>query len=131
MLFKNGSFVYINFDDERLFDIQAKDLNVLMEAFYALNGDVEQIILDEIQNVPGWELFVSRLCETKKVIVTGSNANLLSKEFATYLTGRYIEFTIYHFSFREYLVYKGLSLEYYETETRAKIKTALQDYISV
>ena len=51
LLAKGHSFGYINFDDERLVGITSKDLNNILEAFYSLYGDVEYIILDEIQNV--------------------------------------------------------------------------------
>src|SRR3989344_9056285 len=84
---------YINFVDERLINIRTEDLDRVMQAFYELYGDVEFIILDEIQQVQGWELFANRLRRTKKVIITGSDSKLLSGELATHLTGRHIDFT--------------------------------------
>lgn len=129
LLYKGQNFAYINFDDERLYGLEARDLNNVLEAFYGLYGDVKNIVLDEIQNVGGWELFVNRIRESKKVIVTGSNANLLSKELATHLTGRYVEFTVYPFSFREFLKYKNAEPDVYSTKSIAKTKNLLGEYI--
>ncbi|MFQ6089206.1 MAG: ATP-binding protein [Candidatus Methanofastidiosia archaeon] len=117
---------YINFDDERLIGIKTEDLNKILQAFYELYGDVKIIILDEVQNVKGWELFVNRLRRTKKVIITGSNSKLLSGELATHLTGRYIDFTLYPFSFRETLNFKP---NIYLTEHKAKVRNHLNKQI--
>ncbi len=92
---------YINFVDERLINLKTEDLDKVMQAFYELYGDIEFVILDEIQQVPGWELFANRLRRTKKVIITGSDSKLLSGELATHLTGRHITFVLYPFSFKE------------------------------
>jgi hypothetical protein len=97
---------YINFDDERLAEAKTEDLNKVLQAFYELYGDPDVIILDEIQNVPGWELFVSRTRETKKVIITGSNSKMLGGELSTHLTGRHIDLQLYPFSFREAITFK-------------------------
>jgi len=126
----------INFDDETLYGIKAKGLNLVLKSFYELYGtDLEYIILDEIQNVAGWELFANRLRRTKKVIITGSNSNLLSGELATHLTGRYIDFTLFPFSYREFLIYNDVSLEElksyeYSTDTSAIAEKMLEEYIA-
>src|SRR3989338_2363915 len=99
LLAKGSPFGYINFDDERMAGIRSEDLNTLLEAFYELSPDVDTIILDEVQNVSHWELFANRLRRTKKVIVTGSNSKLLSGELSTHLTGRYVDLTLFPFSF--------------------------------
>jgi hypothetical protein len=101
--------VYLNFDDERL-ALSQNELNLALECFHELYSDFDIIILDEVQNVPGWELFVNRLRRTKKVVVTGSNAKLLSQELSTHLAGRHIDFTLFPFSFREYLRMHGADL---------------------
>jgi len=129
LLFRGQPFAYINFDDERLYGFAARELNKVLEAFYGLYGDVKNIILDEIQNVEGWELFVSRIRENRKVIVTGSNANLLSREMATRLTGRYVEFAVYPFSFREFLKYRKTEADVYSTRSIAQAKNLLREYI--
>lgn len=92
---------------------------------------MEYIVLDEIQNVPRWELFLTRLRKTKKVIIMGSNSKLLSGELATYLTGRHIDFTLFPFGFREYLKYKGLEIarDGLTTKERARLFNELNDYL--
>lgn len=104
-LLQSKDFCYINFDDERFYGLQAGDLNDLLLVSIELFGEKEYFLFDEIQNIPGWELFLNRLRRTKKIVITGSNANLLSGELATHLTGRYLDFQILPFSFREMLRY--------------------------
>ncbi len=126
------AFPYINFDDERLIDFQTKDFDSLLEAFYELHGDFDTIVLDEIQNIKGWELFVNRLRRTKKVIITGSNSRLLSGELATTLTGRHIDFVLFPFNFKEYLIYKGVSFSQrslFSTKSVGLLKKALEEYL--
>jgi predicted AAA+ superfamily ATPase len=73
-------------------------------------GKMNFIFLDEIQNILSFEKLVDGLFATRNtdVYITGSNANLLSGELATLLSGRYIEISIIPFSFREYLEIRGL-----------------------
>lgn len=124
---------YINFDDERLANITTKDLDLVIQSFYELYGsDLEYFIFDEIQNVPHWQLFVSRLRQNKKIIITGSNARLLSGELATHLTGRYYSFTLYPFSFAEFLSWKNVQLgenDWHITESRAQLRTEFSEYL--
>lgn len=133
LLFKGKKYGYVNFDDERLAGIEKSNLNKILEALYSLEGKgLEYIILDEIQNVSGWELFVNRLRRTKKVIITGSNAKFLSGELATHLTGRYIDVELFPFSFREVLVFKDRELKgEYTTKEIAGIKNELEEYIKI
>ncbi|MBP1357366.1 MAG: ATP-binding protein [Sulfolobus sp.] len=130
LLSRTKSYARVNFDDERLMGINAQELNKVLEAIYSLKGNVEVIILDEIQNVPGWELFVSRLRESKKVIVTGSNATLMSREIATYMTGRHIDLTLYPFSFSEFLEYNKIMFNG-GTRTLGIVKKALEEYMTI
>ncbi|MBS3088830.1 ATP-binding protein [Candidatus Pacearchaeota archaeon] len=130
LLEKESKFAYINFDDERLSELKGEDLNKVLESFYELYGDVDYIILDEIQNIPKWELFANRLRRTKKVILTGSNSNLLSGELATHLTGRYIDIKLFPFSFKEFLSYKGVDISNaYTTREKARIFNYLNEYL--
>ncbi len=117
---------YINFVDERLISMKTDDLDRVLQAFYELYGDFEFIILDEIQQVHGWELFANRLRRTKKVIVTGSDSKLLSGELATHLTGRHIDFTLYPFSFGETV---GSRVNAYSIREIAKAKNELKKYV--
>ena len=130
-LLRNEEYGYINFDDERIMGFNVKDFDKVMEAFYELYGKIENIILDEPHNIRGWELFVNRLRRTKKVIVTGSNSKMLSGELATHLTGRHIDFTLYPFSFREFLTYNDFEFgDYITTAKMGLIKNLLRDYFS-
>jgi len=130
LIAKGKFFGYINFDDERLTGIKAEDLNKILEAFYELYGDIEYVILDEIQNVKKWELFVNRLRRTKKVIITGSNSKLLAGELSTYLTGRYIDITLHPFSFREFLdISRVKKQKIYTTKEKAQIFKLLDEYL--
>jgi predicted AAA+ superfamily ATPase len=94
---------YFNFEDERLVTFTTEDFEVLHQAFISLYGSQKNFYLDEIQNIPNWELFVRRMYNAGcKIYITGSNANLFSEELGTRLTGRYISLDIYPISFAEF-----------------------------
>lgn len=104
MLLKDKEFAYFNFDDESLPGEDKLDLNELMSELRQAYGETKNILFDEIQNLPKWELFVNRLHrEGYNLVLTGSNARLLSKELATHLTGRHIPIQILPFDFSEIL----------------------------
>lgn len=69
------------------------------------------LLLDEVQEIPGWEKAINSLLENTDtdIYVTGSNSKLLSSEISTYLTGRYISIPVYTLSFAEYLEFKKSS----------------------
>ena len=101
-------FNFINFEDPRLSAFEVNDFFKL-EKIFGRRGGSELFFFDEIQNVDGWEKYVRVLQDKKKkVIVTGSNAKILSKELGTSLTGRHISFEVFPFSFTEYLAYFDL-----------------------
>lgn len=133
-LLNKKKYAYINFDDERLVGLKPADLNMILEAFYQLYGDFKYIFLDEIQNIEGWELFVNRLKRQGfNVVVTGSNAKLLSKELATHLTGRYIGIEIFPFSFREFLTFENFDMtnnDLYSTRKKSLLIKKLREYIT-
>ena len=123
-------FGYVDFDDENLEELTRKDLNTVLEAAYMVYGDFEYLFLDEVQNVTGWHLFVNRLLRKKMhIVLTGSNAKLLSSDLATHLTGRYNEITLFPFSFAEYCWMKGLDPKDLSTKTQAFIKVAFDEYL--
>lgn len=94
---------YVNFDDERLLSL-LKEMDDIIGAIMTIYHNPNHIFMDEIQNVPGWELMVNRLSRQGfRLILSGSNAHLLSSELATHLTGRYTQTCILPFSFSEYL----------------------------
>ena len=102
-------FGYVNFDDEKLAEVQ--DYDEIIAAVDALYDTPMTLLFDEIQNLPRWELFVNRLQrQGRKLIITGSNAHLLSKELATHLTGRHLPVILFPFSFSEFLKRKGSEL---------------------
>lgn len=99
---ERGAAGYVNFDDERLIDLQ--DGDELLAALDSLYDNPRVLLLDEIQNLPRWELFVNRLQrQGYRLTLTGSNAHLLGSELATHLTGRHLPIVLFPFSFPEYL----------------------------
>ena len=104
VLLKDRPFMYFNFDDEVIASNGGIDTNELMKELHGEYGPVKTILFDEIQNLPNWELFVNRLHrEGYNLVLTGSNAHLLSKELATHLTGRHMPIEILPFNFEEFL----------------------------
>ena len=132
MLLERGiRYGYVNLDDDRLAKMKTDDLNTVLSCVYQLYGtNVPYLVLDEIQNVDGWYLFVNRLLRTDMhIFVTGSNAKLLSGELATHLTGRYNEIHLYPFSFSEYCNYHQIDTQSITTKAEADRKRAFMDYI--
>lgn len=123
-------FAYADFDDERLKDLETKQLNDVLEVLYKIYGDFKYLFLDEIQNVEGWPLFVNRLLRTgMHIVLTGSNAKLLSSDLATHLTGRSSEISLYPFSFPEYCDVEGVDSEDLSTKGIAIRRKAFDDYL--
>lgn len=124
------SFGYVNFDDEQLAGLKAEQLNDVLEALYKVYGDITHVLFDEIQNISQWPLFVNRLLrQGLRVVMTGSNANLLSGELATHLTGRYNQIELYPFSFREYCTIRQVDTLSLSTKAKAFRYTALEEYL--
>lgn len=127
---KGVKFAYVNFDDERLINLTATDLNDVLEVLYKINGDFNYLFIDEIQNIPEWYLFVNRLLRRQiHVIITGSNAKLLSGELATHLTGRHHTINLYPFSFSEYCEVKGIDTMSMSTMAVARRRAVFDDYM--
>jgi uncharacterized protein len=107
-LLRDLKYAYINFDDPSLVDVPI-DLEGLLEGLHGVYGDFTYVLFDEIQNLPKWELYAGKLYrEGYNLVLTGSNAKLLSQELSTHLTGRHIPIEILPFSFNEYLKSKGI-----------------------
>jgi predicted AAA+ superfamily ATPase len=127
---KGVKFAYVNFDDERLINLTVTDLNDVLEVLYKINGDFNYLFIDEIQNIPEWYLFVNRLLRRQiHVIITGSNAKLLSGELATHLTGRHHTINLYPFSFSEYCEAKGIDTMSMSTMAVARRRAVFDDYM--
>ena len=122
---------YLNFDDERLFGFDVSDFDDLMQCFHQ-RSDSHLLLLDEVQNVEGWERFVRRVHdEGYKVVLTGSNAYLLSAELGTHLTGRHIRHELFPFSFREFLAFKNIETKGRTAKDKAKLSGAMGEYIFI
>ena len=128
---KSGEkFAYVNFDDERLSEVSAESLNSILECLYKIYGDFNYLFIDEIQNIDEWYLFVNRLLRTgMHVLITGSNAKLLSGELATHLTGRHLKIELFPFSFSEYCDYKKISKSHGTTKEKGFLRAAFDDYL--
>ena len=123
-------FAYVNFDDENLASIQASELNDIVEALYRIYGDYTHLFIDEIQNAPRWPLFVNRMLRMKMhVVITGSNAKLLSGELATHLSGRSKEIPLFPFSFKEYCMMKQVDTAIKTTKGEAFRRAAFDVYM--
>lgn len=123
-------YAYVNFDDERLASLRAEDLNDVLEVLYKICGNFTHLFIDEIQNIPEWYLFVNRLLRRNMhVILTGSNAKLLSGELSTHLTGRHKPISLYPFSFAEYCEYKQVDTVRQTTQAIAFRRAAFDEYM--
>jgi len=129
---KDG-YYFVNFEDERLLNFQVKDFDLLHETLIGLFGEKQTFLFDEIQNVPEWERFVRRLHDQGyKLIVTGSNASLLSQELGTRLTGRSIRVELFPFSFREFLSFRKVEvpdLKVLTIKQKGQLLKLTKDYI--
>lgn len=129
---RENSYAYVNFEDERLIGFKAEDFELLNEVLTEAYGRIRTYFFDEIQNIEKFEAFVRRLQDQgKKIIITGSNASLLSKELGTKLTGRYKAFEVYPFSFREYLSFKDVKPSkewFYLTEKKVELIRLFNGY---
>jgi len=129
----NDDFFYFNFDDERIADFNPEDFQPLMETLIEVFGEKKSVFFDEIQNIKGWELFINRILrQSYRVFITGSNANLLSKELGTHLTGRHVDIELYPFSFTETLRAKKIEAPIkgvYTTEQKALMSKSFSEYL--
>lgn len=131
LLLKNKDFAYLNFDDEDI--LKLSNYDEIVKGISEVYGETKFILFDEIQNFKNWELFVNKLQRRGfNLIITGSNAKLLSKELATSLTGRHIPIEILPFNFKEFLRAKDFETkEINLPETKGKILNYLNDYLKI
>lgn len=126
------TIVYVNFDDERLIGFSSEDFDLLLQAHYQMDDRKPVLFLDEIQNIPSWDKFARRMANEKyRVYITGSNAKMLSSEFATILGGRYQIVNVYPYSFHEFLRVNHVALDSgweYDDDVVNGIKRLLADY---
>ena len=104
--------LFINFEDERLMEFTYQELDLLLEAYAELFKQKPVLFLDEIHNIANWEKFVRRLADNDyKVMITGSNAKMLSSDISTVLGGRFFNSYVGILSFREFLSFNAVDLE--------------------
>ena len=125
---KNTNFAYLNFDDNQLLTNWNED--VVMQTLNDVYPDFQYLLLDEVQNLPNWDLWVTTLYRRGyNLIITGSNARMLSQEMATVLTGRYIPIAMYPFSLPETLQWYDIAPTNIPTEKHAKVLSLQDDYL--
>ncbi|WP_353721647.1 ATP-binding protein [Dyadobacter sp. 676] len=102
---KHPDAFYLNFEDTRLYDFEPSDF-VRLDSLVT-ETDRHVLFFDEIQIVDRWETYVrQKLDEGCKIVITGSNASLLSRELGTKLTGRQITRELFPFSYSEFCTYR-------------------------
>lgn len=125
----------INFEDPRWPALDAKFLQRVFETYLEFLSPLKRpiLFLDEIQEVQDWEKWVRTTHELKKarLVISGSNAKLLSRELATLLTGRHVNLTLFPLSFEERLHFGGVETgSRLDLETnRIRIATLFRDYL--
>ncbi|MGC8515801.1 MAG: ATP-binding protein [Thermoplasmata archaeon] len=118
-----GTFGYVNYDDETL--ANAGDYNDVIEEVNSIYSKPRYLLLDEIQNLDKWELFVNRLQrQGYNLVITGSNSNLLSLELSTHLTGRHVVTRILPLSYLEIIN------SYNRNLTESQYRVILSEYLT-
>ncbi len=124
LMLQNRNFAYLNFDDNEL--LSHWDENLVMEMLGDVYPEYEYLLLDEVQNIDGWDLFVSKLYRSGvNLVVTGSNARLLSSEMATALTGRYLQIEMLPFGLAEFFEWKRVTPD----ADTVDVRVLLDDYL--
>lgn len=127
-LLKPKHFAYLNFDDALL--LRYFDENTVMQALLEVYPGFEYLFLDEIQNLPEWDLWVAKLYRRGiNLVITGSNSKLLSNEMASALTGRFIQINILPFSYAETLEFNKIPVSYETPAEKALILRQLTDIL--
>ncbi len=126
LMLQGKNFAYLNFDDSELLEKWNEDL--VMATLDEVYPGYEYMLLDEIQNLPEWDLWVSKLYRRgKNLVITGSNARMLSSEMATVLTGRYLQIEMLPFSLGETLSWRNAGSE--REEEAARTEALTDDYM--
>ena len=127
--------LWINFDDERLDDMDVSELDEVLQAYREMFPDTDlssvYMFFDEIQMVDKWELFVMRVYKSycKNIYISGSNAKMLSSQIATALRGWPVEYEAFPLSFSEYLRFTGIKASPYDEQGRARLVLACREYL--
>ncbi len=127
--------VYINFEDDRLFPTELKDLDLFLRTYYEMypahKRQTVWFFFDEIQEIQHWEKFIRRVHDQEncRLFVTGSSSKLLSREIASSLRGRTLAYEILPLSFLEFLDFNHLPTHLNTSEEQALINHGLQRYM--
>ena len=128
LMLRDKNFAYLNFDNQPLLD--AWDANLVMRTLDDVFPGYEYILLDEVQNLPSWDLWVSELYrQGKNLVITGSNAKMLSSEMATALTGKYLQVEMFPFSLEEFFDWHKLDLHALEESHKTEASVLIDDYM--
>ncbi len=128
LMLRGKNFAYLNFDDQSL--LSQWDEELVMRMLDDVYPSHDFLMLDEVQNLPEWDLWVSKLYRRgKNLIITGSNANMLSSEMATVLTGRYLPIEMLPFSLEEMLAWHHIDLHNIKKEEETETTALVDDYL--
>ena len=128
LMLRDKNFAYLNFDSQPLLD--AWDANLVMRMLDDVYPGYDYLLLDEVQNLDAWDMWVSELYrQGKNLIITGSNAKMLSSEMATVLTGKYLQVEMLPFSLEELFDWNKLDLHHLMSEQDAECKVLTDDYL--
>ena len=135
------NILYLNFEDDRLFDFRVADFQTILDVYFAKYPDHRNVpcyfFFDKIQRIGNWELFIRRLLDTEKntrIVLTGSSSKLLSREIATSLRGRSLATEIFPYSFTEFLQAQGIFRTppaQFGSRTVSKLRKAAADYLAI
>lgn len=128
LILKGTNFAYLNFDDAQL--LNAWDEDLVMEMLQQIYPNYEYLLLDEVQNLDEWDLWVSKLYRQGiNMVITGSNAKMLSSEMATLLTGRYIQIELLPFSMEEYFAWSQQAFHDKKIVSPQTFNALMSDYL--
>lgn len=130
LMLQGKNFAYLNFDDNLL--LTGWDEELVMHTLDEVYPDYEYLLLDEVQNLTDWDVWVSKLYRRgKNLVITGSNAKMLSSEMATVLTGRYLQVEMLPFSLSETIEWKGIGINGNDNNDmqNAEVTVIADDYL--
>lgn len=128
LMLQGKNFAYLNFDDNAL--LSRWNEEVVMAMLDDVYPAYDYLLLDEVQNLDNWDLWVSKLYRNGvNMVITGSNAKLLSSEMATVLTGRYIQVEMLPFSLAEVFEWNGMNLGAVSDEDAVRALRMMDDYL--
>ena len=128
LMLRGKNFAYLNFDDGKL--LKEWDDDAVWESLQQVYPGFDYLLLDEVQNLEGSDLWVSKLYRLGiNMVITGSNAKLLSSEMATLLTGRYIQIEMLPFSLSEFFAWNGKMISGYPAEDEVSVQSLVNDYL--